>query len=77
MVYKKWCFVPGCKNSSTRTPVKKFLCVPRHPEKRKIWFKAVGRDIQGASLNSSLYCCEDHFNVSILVLYEPKVFKHV
>lgn len=76
MVYNKWCFVPGCKNNSKKTPMKKFLCVPRHREKRKKWFEAVGREIRGTSLNSSLYCCEDHFNVSILVLYKPKLVKH-
>lgn len=69
MGYKRWCFVPGCPNNSTRTPSKKFLCVPRDLEKKKKWFEAVGRDIQGVSPKSSLYCCEDHFNVSILLIY--------
>ena len=64
---KQHCFVPHCTASSFTTPNKRFLTVPRKMEVRRLWFKAARRHSQEVS-RSSLYCCQDHFNVSILLL---------
>lgn len=59
----KQCFFVGCDNNSTNNPEKLFLTVPQKVDRRKLWFEAVGRTyIPG----KSLYCCEDHFDVSIV-----------
>ena len=61
----KWCFVPECNNSSSNTPQKLFLAVPRVRGVRRQWAKMARRDDAGTltSLNP-WYCCEDHFDVS-------------
>lgn len=60
----QWCIVPRCTNTSIKTPEKVFLHVPKQPKERKLWFKAVRRDPKEVSATTSLYCCEDHFDVS-------------
>lgn len=72
MPARKWCFVPGCKNTTKRTPEKTFITVPKDAKKRQKWFAVARRDIAEVSEKSTLYCCEDHFNVSFSVLtYSP------
>ena len=61
----KNCFVPCCPNSSTKTPTKVFLSVPKG-EIRKKWITAV-RPKDQVSLQSGLFCCEDHFKVSLIM----------
>lgn len=58
----KWCFVPGCKNTSKNSN-KKFVSVPMKEERRLKWFEAVGRKMYATK--TVFFCCEDHFNVSI------------
>lgn len=59
-----WCIVPMCTNTSIKTPQKVFISVPKQPKERKLWLRAVRRDPKKVSATSSLYCCEDHFDVS-------------
>ena len=73
----RWCFVPKCKSTSVKNPEKIFLCVPKG-EPRKKWYKTVRRDMcPTTSLTSTIYCCEDHFNVSIYFNFECRIMKHV
>ncbi|KAJ8974199.1 hypothetical protein NQ317_000832 [Molorchus minor] len=41
----KWCFVPGCKNTSKNAPKKLFVTVPRQMPRKIKWFKAARRDL--------------------------------
>lgn len=59
------CFVPMCKSSDKNTPGKIFLSVPSNPSIRKSWWKAVRREFPMSRAN--VKCCQDHFNVSILM----------
>lgn len=61
----KYCFVPGCMSTTIKNPCKIFVCVPKG-EIRKIWIKQVRRDPNETSLITPFYCCEDHFDVSII-----------
>lgn len=54
MPLEKRCFVPVCNNTSDNSS-KIFLVVPYDDLIRKKWFTA-----------AKLYCCEDHFDVSIV-----------
>lgn len=76
MVARKWCFVPGCVSTTIKTPTKVFVSVPKEITKRKKWVATVGRDIKDVSSASTIYCCEDHFNVSLcrLVLRHKIVY---
>lgn len=58
----KWCFIPQCPNTSTRTPEKSFFTVPKDINRRKAWFQAIKRKMPRCK--SIYFCCEDHFNVS-------------
>jgi hypothetical protein len=60
----KWCFVPKCTNTSVSTPSKEFFHVPMKKNVRSNWFKAARREMN-VSPKSDLYCCEDHFEVTI------------
>ncbi|CAG9863237.1 unnamed protein product [Phyllotreta striolata] len=62
----KWCFVQYCRNTTTRTPSKRFVAVPKDPARRKKWFEAIKREPEyERRKNSSLTCCEDHFDFKI------------
>lgn len=64
---KKYCMVPLCKNTTYTTPDKIFFSVPKNDAIRKKWCKAMRRDekknVKLSSI-STIYCCEDHFDVS-------------
>lgn len=62
----KYCMVPKCKNTIRNTPDKWFFRIPTDAKVRKQWCNAMRRD--NVSPISCLYCCEDHFNVSMLYL---------
>ena len=59
------CFVPCCPNSFIKTPSKVFLSVPKG-EIRKKWITAA-RPKDQVSLQSGLFCCEDHFKGSLIL----------
>ncbi len=59
---KLWCIVPKCTSSSSTTPGKHFIDVPREKKERKLWLDAMRRPTNLTS-TSHVYCCEDHFNV--------------
>ncbi|XP_046407170.1 uncharacterized protein LOC124171856 [Ischnura elegans] len=61
----KYCFVPMCTNTSTKTPEKTFVSVPTDALLRRKWLLAARRDLKKNPLSSSthLRCCEDHFNL--------------
>lgn len=58
------CFVPQCPNTSKNQPEKVFVCVPKTMDVRKKWFTVANR--LDKPNNSNYFCCEDHFDVSIL-----------
>lgn len=67
----KWCIVPLCKNTSITTPEKCFIQVPKNDEKlRKLWIRQVRREPKEFSKVSTIYVCEDHFDVSIKKLHQ-------
>ena len=71
-----WCFVPKCKSISVENREKIFLCVLKG-ELRKKWYKTVRRDMYPTtSLTSTIFCCEDHFNVSIYFNFKFRIMKH-
>ncbi|XP_056640635.1 uncharacterized protein LOC130447696 [Diorhabda sublineata] len=59
----KWCIVPQCSNTSSKTPGKLFIHVPRAIKERKQWIKRAGRDPESLSTSTSIYICEDHFDL--------------
>lgn len=59
-----WCIVPHCTNTSIKTPEKVFIHVPKDPKTRRLWLLAARRDPKEISAATSVYCCEDHFDVS-------------
>ncbi|KAB0794888.1 hypothetical protein PPYR_11727 [Photinus pyralis] len=63
MPSRKWCFVPVCKNTSCITPNKIFVSVPKDIKRRQKWFAAARRNISEVSKKSTMYCCEDHFDL--------------
>ena len=68
-LYKR-CFVPQCPNTQKKYPNKIFICVPRDIKMRKAWFRAAHRsDADASNLKSNIHCCEDHFNVIIILFY--------
>ncbi|XP_011297819.1 uncharacterized protein [Fopius arisanus] len=56
----KYCFVPNCRNTTTSTPNKTFICVPKKEEIRKLWCIASGYN---GKLRLSSAICEDHFKL--------------
>jgi len=40
----RWCFVPGCKNTTIKTPEKSYLSVPKDEKKRQLWCRVPHRD---------------------------------
>lgn len=69
-VYKT-CFVPLCGNTSIKTPNKKFFQMSANDKIRKKWFESARRSTPG---KWKYFCCEDHFNVSILLILYMYVF---
>lgn len=65
----KYCLVPRCKNTTSKAPNKLFFLVPQGKIRAK-WCKIMRRD--QVSPTTPLYCCEDHFDVSILNILMPK-----
>lgn len=59
------CFVPFCTNTTKRTPQKVFLNVPKKGERRNLWFRTVRR-INPQATTTKFFCCEDHFEVSMV-----------
>lgn len=53
-------FLPLCINTTKASPGKMFLNVSQDDQRRNQWFQAVHRDSP-----KTLYCCQDHFDVSI------------
>jgi hypothetical protein len=62
--YRK-CFVPWCNNNSASTPDK--IIVRIREDLRKEWCRAVGVEYFKVYTQ---YCCEDHFDVSIIETIE-------
>lgn len=65
--FYRYCLVPLCKNTIRSTPEKVFFPVPKDEKIRKQWCKIMRRD--NVSSSSCLHCCEDHFDVSILISF--------
>lgn len=59
----KYYMVPECKITIFSTPDKVFFRIARDEELQKQWCKIMKRD--DVSPLSVVFCCEDHFNVSI------------
>ncbi|XP_013140972.1 PREDICTED: uncharacterized protein LOC106105239 [Papilio polytes] len=57
----KTCAVPFCKSTTISTPHKLFIHVPKNPNIRRNWLILAGR--LPTALLSSVYFCEDHFNL--------------
>ena len=63
---RKWCFVPRCESTNTKSPI--FLPVPREIRARRQWAKMARReDASTVTSVAPWFCCEDHFNVSISI----------
>ena len=60
----KWCAVPECKNTTTKTADKLFVTVPKDAKVRKRWLKLARRNPDDIQANTVIFFCEDHFNVS-------------
>lgn len=66
----KYCIVPKCRNTTLKTPNKLFFLVPKNAILRKKWCRIMRRNDQvPLSSSTSLFCCEDHFNVSTNLLF--------
>ena len=63
---RKSCVVPKCKNTTTNSPEKLFFIVPKDVKMRKKWIKAMKR-LDPFGGKSTVYCCEDHFDVSVVI----------
>lgn len=61
------CLVPLCPNTSRNSPEKIFIRIPRNKVKREKWWIAGNIKIP-ISNNPELFCCEDHFEVSRVLL---------
>ena len=69
MVYK-YCVVPQCTNTSIKTPQKVFVSLPMNIKRRKKWLQLARRDPKCISSNTHAFMCEDHFDVSMLVIFD-------
>ncbi|RVE42237.1 hypothetical protein evm_013113 [Chilo suppressalis] len=57
--------MPKCKSTSIMTPNKLFVRVPNNEQIRRKWLKLARRDdAHSLSLDSRMYFCEDHFDLS-------------
>lgn len=66
----KWCAVPQCTNTSIKTPQKLFVSVPTNPKRRNTWLQLARRDPSRISSHSNVFMCEDHFDVSMPVIFD-------
>lgn len=64
----KSCLVPGCTNTTVKTPEKLFVSVPKRPVIRKVWLKLARRNPYKLADDSTIFLCEDHFDVSIKLI---------
>ncbi|GLV37567.1 hypothetical protein CBL_20379 [Carabus blaptoides fortunei] len=63
----KACVIPMCQNSTLATPNKIFFHLPKNPAQRNKWVKAIGFNVADFPLNLHRYCCEDHFDVQMML----------
>ncbi|XP_045467023.1 uncharacterized protein LOC123675629 isoform X3 [Harmonia axyridis] len=61
-VTRKSCIVPKCTTTTINSPEKLFFYVPMEVRMRKKWLQAIKRTAP-LSDRSSVYCCEDHFDI--------------
>ncbi|XP_050351795.1 uncharacterized protein LOC126774351 [Nymphalis io] len=62
----KYCVVPGCRNTTVRTPNKLFFSMPVGEQRRSEWCRVMGRNQpkhRPLHPKSSRYVCEDHFDL--------------
>lgn len=64
--FYKYCVVPQCGSTTTKTPNKLFIYVPSKEQIRRKWLKLAKRDPDYLSKDSRMYFCEDHFDVSLI-----------
>lgn len=64
------CIVSGCGNTSVSTPDKLFIPAPRKAETRIKWLQLARRKNEEMYVNSLLYFCEDHFDVSTYMVFK-------
>ncbi|KAG6440553.1 hypothetical protein O3G_MSEX001304 [Manduca sexta] len=57
------CAVPLCHNTCIKTPSKLFIHVPQSQNLRVKWLQLARRDPTSVSPKSSIYFCEDHFDL--------------
>ena len=69
MVYK-WCIVPQCTNTSIKTSQKLFVSVPTNPKRRNKWLQLARRDPNSILSHTNVFMCEDHFDVSMPVIFD-------
>ncbi|XP_056635770.1 uncharacterized protein LOC130444578 [Diorhabda sublineata] len=62
-LYYQYCIVPFCENNTKHAPDKLFIPVPRQPEIRKQWLERATRDWKRLSFKTTMYFCEDHFDL--------------
>lgn len=68
----KVCLVPQCTNTSKTKPDKLFISVPTSVELRTQWQVAMGRT--SFPDKSRWFCCQDHFDVSLICGYVARLF---
>jgi len=53
---KRYCLVPGCRNTTFKTPQKRFISVPTNVPRRSSWLKAVRTKNQYSNKGSIFVC---------------------
>lgn len=73
----KYCVVPFCKNTTVTNPGKLFISLPKDEKIRKKWNRAAKRSKWRNQISSlsSVYICEDHFDVS-MKLFSNSIIHH-
>jgi THAP domain len=72
----KYCFWPNCGNSNHKCREKKFIIVPMKPSRREKWLDFAGIT-KKYSTKTALFCCEDHFEVIILLAIYPRRCRNI
>ncbi|XP_026743981.1 uncharacterized protein LOC113505464 isoform X8 [Trichoplusia ni] len=62
MSYKS-CAVPGCTNTTIKTPAKLFVTVPKNTKVRNKWFQLASRNPKEIRHNTVVFFCQDHFDL--------------
>ncbi|XP_052745598.1 zinc finger protein 641 isoform X4 [Bicyclus anynana] len=57
------CAVPMCTSSTKNYPNKLYITVPNNPQRRKRWLQLARRDPKSTSAKSTIFFCEDHFDL--------------